>query len=237
MNKKINPLKMQILISFILLFIFALSSVLYVTLQPKEEKDIFEQYYKTKIELFKEENKNISSADIVFIGDSLTDGYDLKTYYPSLKVFNRGIGGDRTYGVLKRLDVSAFDLNPKVIVLLIGGNDILAGHSYSKIINNYEKILNNLKTHLPNTHIITQSMYPTGQNYANKNVKMIKLNTYIKQSSLKYNCTFVDMYSHLLDTATQELKTEYTIEGVHLTQIGYEKVTSVLSPIISDLLQ
>ena len=68
---------------------------------------------------------------------------------------------------------------------------------------NHAIILNNIKTRLPNAHIITQSMYPTGQNYANKNVKMIKLNTYIKQSSLKLNIsphtlrhTFA---THLLD--------------------------------------
>ena len=60
-----------------------------------------ENYYTAKVESFTEENKSIipGETEVVFIGDSLTDGYDLSIYYPDLITLNRGIGGYTTIGI------------------------------------------------------------------------------------------------------------------------------------------
>ena len=62
----------------------------------------FQEHYNGRVNLFNEENKNVSDVDVVFLGDSLTEGYDVKTYYPEYNVLNRGIGGDTTFGVEKQ---------------------------------------------------------------------------------------------------------------------------------------
>jgi hypothetical protein len=81
-----------------------------------------EEYYANKLVVYAEKNESYSDyeVDVAFIGDSLTDGYDVERYYSEYKVENRGIAGDTTHGLLARLDVSVYQLKPKVIVMLIG---------------------------------------------------------------------------------------------------------------------
>ncbi|MFA6291326.1 MAG: acetylxylan esterase [Victivallales bacterium] len=78
------------------------------------------------------------SLKIVCLGDSITGKSDLSSYLKwshiielmllpgaaeSAVVVNRGIGGDTTAGVLKRLKSDVLDIRPDIVVLLIGGND------------------------------------------------------------------------------------------------------------------
>ena len=93
------------------------------------------EYYETKVKQFEEENKTLGGVDIAFIGDSITDGYDVASYYPSYTVINRGIGGDTTVGLEARLDVSLFAVQPRAVVMLIGANNM------GEMFDNYESIL------------------------------------------------------------------------------------------------
>ena len=61
---------------------------------------------------------------VVFVGDSLTQGCDLKKFYPTVDSVNRGIGGDTLQWLFLRTDCSIFNLKPKVIVFLMGINDL-----------------------------------------------------------------------------------------------------------------
>lgn len=61
--------------------------------------------------------------DVAFIGYSLTDRYDLEEYYPQYVTANRGINGDTTFDIEKRLQISLYNLKPKVAVMLIGVNN------------------------------------------------------------------------------------------------------------------
>ena len=99
-------------------------------------------YYENKCLAFSLENANYSKGQIIFIGDSITDGYPLDSYYGdlNLKTYNRGIGGDRTSGVYRRLKVSLYDLKPTKVILMIGINDINSGETNDEIIANYSQI-------------------------------------------------------------------------------------------------
>ena len=98
-----------------LLLVAVLSSSVYIYLKKRaDERQIVEfqqmmqDYYDSKVVQFEAENKSIvpGETDVVFLGDSLTDGCDLSLYYPEYTTLNRGIGGDTTLGLEKRLDVS-----------------------------------------------------------------------------------------------------------------------------------
>ena len=97
-------------------------------------KMVFDIHYNDRIALFNEENKHATNVDVVFLGDSLTEGYDVNTYYSEYNVLNRGIGGDTTFGVEKRLKESVYDANPKVTAMLIGANN------FDTMLDNYENI-------------------------------------------------------------------------------------------------
>ena len=204
---------------------------------PKVEKDkkqqqLVKEYYDNKLNLYQQENDKYSDyeVDVVFLGDSLTDGYNLKLYYPDYVVSNRGIGGETTHGLEERLKVSAYDLKPKVVVMLIGGNNL------NTMFENYEDILIGLKDNLPNTKVILLSLTAMGKDWGHKNEIACLNNVKIKLLAEKYDYTFVDLFTPLFDINIGEVYSDYTTDGAHFTSKGYEVVTSIVKPVIDSLL-
>ena len=191
---------------------------------------LFETHYNDRCNLFKEENSHLTNIDVAFLGDSLTEGYDLKTFYPNWTVVNRGIGGDTTIGLEKRLQVSAYDANPKVISMLIGANN------FDTMLTNYETIVTKIKQNLPQTSVILCSLTSMTGEWGKNNPKARQNNTEIEKIATKYGYVYADLYNPLLDPNTNELKQEYSVDGGHLTPAGYTVVTNVLTPIIQSLL-
>ena len=194
-------------------------------------KEIFRQHYEDRVNLFIEENKTAKDVDIVFLGDSLTEGYDVQKFYPDYNVLNRGIGGDTTFGVEKRLKESVYDADPKLTAMLIGANN------FDTMMDNYESILKSFKENAPEMKVILLSLTSMTREWGKNNQKAIKNNEKIKEYARDYEYTFVDLYNPLLDKNTNELKEEYTIDGGHLTEEGYQVVTSVITPVVQELLR
>ena len=204
---------------------------------PKVEKDkkqqqLVKEYYDNKLNLYQQENDKYSDyeVDVAFLGDSLTDGYNLKLYYPDYVVSNRGIGGETTHGLEERLKVSAYDLKPKVVVMLIGGNNL------NTMFENYEDILIGLKDNLPNTKVILLSLTAMGKDWGHKNEIACLNNVKIKLLAEKYDYTFLDLFTPLFDINIGEVYSDYTTDGAHFTSKGYEVVTSIVKPVIDSLL-
>lgn len=198
--------------------------------QYNEFLKLYHQHYNDRLTLFEEENKTLANVDVVFLGDSLTEGYDLKTYYPEYTAINRGIGGDTTFGLEKRLQVSAYDINPKMVMMLIGANN------FDTMMDNYENIVVSLKNNLPNTDITLLSLTSMTKDWGRNNGKAQKNNIKIKEYANKYNLRYLDLYNPLLDETTNELRLEYTTDGGHFTPKGYEVITSVIKPVITSYL-
>ena len=195
-----------------------------------EWAEIYRQHYGDRVNLFIEENKTVSDVDVVFLGDSLTEGYDVTKFYPEFIVLNRGIGGDTTFGVEKRLKESVYDAQPKLTAMLIGANN------FDTMFDNYENILKSFNKEAPEMKVVLLSLTSMTGNWGRNNQKAIKNNEKIKEYARQYDFTFVDLYSPLLDKNTNELKEEYTIDGGHLTEAGYQVVTSVITPVLHQLL-
>ena len=60
----------------------------------------------------------------MFFGDSITDIWHLDEYFPGKPYLNRGIGGQTTPQMLVRFRQDVIDLQPKVVIILAGTNDI-----------------------------------------------------------------------------------------------------------------
>lgn len=221
-----------------LALIVAAILVLFLHVIPKraikrEQREFFEflqQYYKDKSAGFAEENKTLGEVDVAFIGDSLTDGYDLKKYYPDMTVINRGIGGDTTHGVLARLDTSVIEPAPRVVVMMIGTNNL------GDMFTDYEDILAELKSELPDTHVVLLSIPPASGDYKERNCQIAINNVKIKDLAKKYGYAYVDVFTPLFDFERDELRAEYTTDGIHFTPLGYEVITAEVKPVLEDLL-
>ena len=233
MTKK-KKLWIGISVALCLLLVGALTLCLVLWVKQRKEEDAFRQmfrdYYDAKVEQYRTENPSIRGVDVAFIGDSLTDGYDLPLYYPEFSVTNRGIGGDTTFGVEERLAVSLYDANPRVIVMMIGSNNIYT------MFENYEHLLRSIKENLPDTDVVLLSIPPTAGNYKDRNVRIALNNVRIKALAQTYGYRYVDVFSSLLDHSTEELRAEYTTDSVHFTPLGYEIITSHVKPVLSELL-
>ena len=225
-----------IALSVLLVIGISLTYLFAVALPQKREKEqllkAMQEYYDAKIATYIDENEKYDDyeVDVAFLGDSLTDGYDLEKYYPQYLVLNRGIGGETTFGLEKRLKVSVYDLKPKVAVMLIGANN------FDTMFDNYENILKGFKENLPNTKIVLLSLTSMGQEWGKNNQKVAYNNVKIKLLSEKYGYEFVDLYSPLLNLETGEIYTEYTTDGGHLTSAGYEVLTNTITPTLEQLL-
>ena len=223
--------KRALILSFIPFVIIALVAILVaLTTKGVDEVNVFKEYYDAKVVEFASENQTLSDVDIAFIGDSITDGYEqFGGAYSSYKVAWRGIGGDTTTGVYNRLDVSLYAVNPKVIVLLIGVNNI------DSMFTDYEKIITDIRTKLPEAKLIVQSLHPTSKDFSSYNSKIIDANLKIQEICDRNGCIYVDVYSKL--TANGVYSEEYTDDGLHPNEAGYAKITEVLLPVIQENLK
>ncbi len=201
--------------------------------EQEKSQEWYKSFYAGKLEEYKNENNKYSEfeVDVAFLGDSITDGYDVKSYYPEYLVTNRGIGGDTTHGLKDRLDVSVLTLKPKVCVMLIGINNL------DTMFEDYEEILISFKEKMPDTKIVLVSIPPMSAGLAYRNETAAYNNVKIKILAEKYGYEYVDIYSPLLDLETGEMKSEYTPDGLHHTPEGYKVITKAIKPVVDNLLK
>ena len=217
----------------IMVILIGLLIVVHNENKQREWDEKVKQYYCEKLDLYAKENENYSDyeVDVAFLGDSLTEGYDISHYYPEYVVVNRGIGGETTIGLESRMQISAYDLKPKVVVMLIGANNM------DEMFDNYENLLQGLKENLPNTKVVLLSLTAMGgEHWGRKNELAAYNNVKIKKYAEKYNYYFVDLFTPLLDVETGEVFDGYTFDGGHFTQLGYDVVTSLVKPIVKEAL-
>lgn len=203
-------------------------------LYARMDEEMTEKYNSMK-EMF-EKSYNQEEYDAVFIGDSITEGYDVDKHFNS-KILNRGIGGDITYGVLYRIEQDVLNINTKRMFLLIGTNDLSICEPHDNTIENIKKMIDCVQEKRQDIEINVLSIYPTNNSNAphidksavehRQNKDILALNERIKALSQEKNVNYIDVHSHLLDNKGN-IKAEYTAEGLHLTENGYEAVTKVL---------
>ena len=217
--------------------LIAVAVVLAILLPKQKEKREFArqvaEYRAAKMEQYEKENAAYADyeVEVAFIGDSLTDGYDLAQYYPQYVTANRGIGGDTTYDVQGRLQVSLYDLKPQVVVMLIGANNS------DTMLENYEDILVGLRDNLPGTEVVLLSMTAMGgEHWGSKNAQAAYNNVSIQLLAEKYGFAFVDLFTPLYDVETGEVYEGYTVDGGHFTHEGYTAVTAEITPVLQKIL-
>ena len=76
----------------------------------------------------------------LFLGDSITEYYDLNNYYPNMPVINSGIAGNTTEDILDEMQERVYQYKSKYkIFILIGTNDLQKGKKVDDIVNNIDK--------------------------------------------------------------------------------------------------
>lgn len=163
-----------------------------------------------------------SEAELVFLGDSLTDSCEWQEFFRNSRIKNRGISGDTTTGVLNRID-EVVESKPQKIFIMIGINDINRGRKVDEILMNYKLILSIFQERIPQTKVFIQSILPiNNQKRSNKGVNnsIFELNKDLKKLAKQFSFQYIDLFPYFLDDNNQ-LDAQYTTDGLHLNGQGY----------------
>ena len=167
---------------------------------------------------------------IIFLGDSITEYGQWEEFTQNPKVRNRGIAGDTTPNLLKRLSAITKS-QPAKIFLMIGVNDFLFFDRH-QIIKNYAQIVQRIKKESPNSEIYVQSILPVNPTIRriqvdNQEVRL--LNEDIKALAVKEQLTYIDLHSLLTDEVGN-LDKQHTRDGIHLNVGAYTIWKELVTP-------
>lgn len=178
----------------------------------------------------------ITSDNIVFLGDSITESYDFNKYFPNQNIINSGIWGDTTDKVLIRIDTDVINYDPSKIFILIGINDIGLNMTNDLITKNIEKLILKIEQNCPYAKIYILSVYPLNISDFSPwyppmdtdiNNVVDDLNRKLIKLTNDLDVVYIDVAKHLKNDNNELIK-EYTVEGIHITSLGYEIITEVL---------
>lgn len=227
--------KKQILILILVISIVLNSALLLVInnknnsineLKNKSEEE--KQTYEKEIETIKEDYTNY-----LFLGDSITEYYDLDKYFPNMPIVNSGVAGDTTDDILSDMKNRVYDYNPSKVFILIGTNDLRDEKSVDEVVENIKKIIEEIETNRKEAEIYLESIYPVNEEINKKVVELRnnpdinEINDKIKKYAEEKNITYIDLHEKLINDEGL-LNKKYTKDGLHLNEEGYKVVTEEL---------
>jgi lysophospholipase L1-like esterase len=188
------------------------------------------------------ERYNPHQGAVVFLGDSITQGWDnsnsgftLNSSFSGMRVVNRGISGDTSRGVLIRLKEDVLALKPGGIVLLIGTNDLEEQAEPEIIAANLKLILTALKEHNAKMPIILCQVMPSSETKKRPADKVKKLNQlYAAAVKGDAQVTLIETWTLFADAQGDAKKDEFP-DLLHPNKAGYAKWAAALRPIFATL--
>jgi len=186
-----------------------------------------------------------SETRVVFYGDSITDGWKLDDYFPGKPYINRGIGGQTTPQMLVRFRQDVIDLQPKVVIILAGTNDIAGntGPMRNEVIEgNLSSMVELARAH--GIRVVLCSIMPV-HNYTEKakdffaqrpQSRILALNEWIKDYCAKNNVVYVDYFSAMVDDKGM-MKKDLADDGLHPNAAGYKVIAPLAQAGIEKVLK
>ncbi|MBN1475507.1 hypothetical protein JXA47_02020, partial [Candidatus Sumerlaeota bacterium] len=180
-------------------------------------------HYADLLTRFIEELPTVEPGGVVFLGDSITEGFPLDEAFPGQNVINRGIGGDRIQGIIERLGVCVEALAPRRVHLMIGVNDLWWGNERRPEVLEvqYARLLDEIARRVPETELIVLSILPMGDRADERNEIIRDMNARIRALAEARDLEYIDLHP-LFAGEDGKMLPELTTDGVHLTLDGYE---------------
>lgn len=196
---------------------------------------------------------------ILFQGDSITDCgrkrhvfYDLGDGYvhkvmeqlPNTVIINRGVSGDRTNELLLRWQDDVIHMQPDILSLLCGINDVWHYFKWNKptspkiFEDNYRKLIEWVKHDLPNTQmmLIEPFGYPIGELQPSWEPLIETLRQIVKRLSVEYQLPHIPMNQYMQEWKKQYPMEEILPDGVHPSPLGHALMANVIKKTIRQLL-
>lgn len=181
-------------------------------------------------------------AEIVFAGDSITQGYEWAPSYirefQKYKPINIGIGGDKTENLLWRIqNGSTGKLRPKLVVLLIGVNNFGHNHdSPQQVFQGVKANLEQIRTSYPEAKVLTLGVFPYEQNADHPNRENVKIVNKMIATLADDTITVLDVGNVFLED-DGSISKEIMADFLHPTHDGYERLTKAILPSVEKLIK
>ena len=191
-------------------------------------------------------NKRVQQGDVdvVFIGDSITQGWEgkgkkvWKEFYSKRNAVNLGISGDRTQHVIWRLDNGNLEnISPKAAVIMIGTNNA-GSNSPEEIAEGVTTIVRQLQEKTPNTQVLILATFPRGATPDDKRRQVNeKSNAIVAKLAEGDNISYLDIGEKFLGD-DGSLSKEIMPDLLHLSEQGYkiwaESIESKLAELLGE---
>jgi lysophospholipase L1-like esterase len=204
-----------------------------------DKQGIREHYKKRLTEIC---DQDIKKGQVVLIGDCVIEYLDCNKYLPEFEVYNNGISGDTTELLFNSLYKRAVKFKPSKLFISIGSNDFgFEGSGVKETYNKIIDIVSEVKKRSKDTEIFLLSVLPVNpahMDFINReyvdsrdNYEINMLNYYLKNYARKNQINFVDA-KKALSTSFDQLNLNYTFDGFHLNESGYDVFSKLIKQYI-----
>lgn len=204
---------------------------------PVYPDSIFSTYYHQRVTLFRSLPQ--TKGDIIFVGNSITEGGGWNELFDDRRVNSRGISGDITAGVIHRIDEIA-KRKPAKIFLMIGTNDLSKNISPDSVVKNILLVAAYLWQQTPSTKVYVQSVLPVNNVYGkfgghtSKAEQIKSVNDQLKEKAAINHYRYIDLHTPFSDE-NGKLKADLTNDGLHLKGEAYLLWKHIVYPYVYDL--
>lgn len=157
----------------------------------------------------------------LFLGDSITEGFNLEKYFPGRDFVNHGISGFSSAEVLDAMHEGWFKNQPDVVFLCIGTNDLARDYDEAETLDNIRQLVGKIREYSPEgIRIYLTSLFPTRHNPPRENAVIDNLNLKIHGLTREESINYLHLNPFFKDE-NGKLKRNFTEDGLHLNQEVY----------------
>ena len=202
-----------------------------------QEKYEYNEFYYQRSTLF--EMLPVYSDDIVFLGDSQTNGCEWHEMLGNPNVKNRGISSDVIQGFADRVQ-PIIDGRPAKLFILGGVNDISHDLTPDSIATAMRNLIVKVRRGTPATKVYLQSLLPIDNSFrrykamTGKESVIVETNKLLKKVAEETGATWIDLYSRMVDPATGNMRKGLTNDGLHLLGAGYAVWRDAVLPYVEE---
>ena len=183
-------------------------------------------YWKHRVDLFYRLPDPL--GEIVFLGDSITDGNEWREMIGLSCVTNRGISGDTAWGIRARIQ-EVVTGQPSKIFIMVGTNDLAHGQTVGEVHDKISEIVRVIQQQTPAAEVYLQNVLPVADrdDRNRHNERILALNQCLADLAEDRDITWVDVASVMRD-ADGQLQTSLSDDGLHPNGKGYYLWYSVI---------
>ena len=174
-------------------------------------------------------------GEVVFVGSSTMRRWDVASYFPDLKIINRGIDGTELSDAVRYVDRLVLRHEPRLVVLYAGDNDVSVGKVSEQVSVDFERFVRAVHARLPQTRILYIGIKPSLLRWMQ--IDRMRLANQVIRAICERDdrLAFVDFDGLMLGWDEKPRRELFVDDGLHLSPQGYQLWTAWLRPYLTTL--